>query len=574
MEALKSLSIARKLGLLIGFAILICAGFIGLSTSYLLSSHLIDLTVDLQQKSARAAALGFQKAYPDFQYDIAENGDITNLRIAKIPEFTNHSMIDAVTATTGDTATIFVWDAKTQDFWRKTTNIKKEDGTRAIGTPLGKDGAVYPVMREGKTYRGEAVILGTPFYTEYTPIRDANDNISGILYVGIDKEQSEHLYENIMQGIAVASLAVFIVLLLLALYAGKRGVKPLEMLTDTMQNLANGNLDAIVGHTDRRDEIGSMANAVQIFKDNAIRVRELEAEQAERDRIAAEQRRADMLALANDFESNVGHVIENVTAAVTQLQASSAQMSSIATETGAQATTVASASEAASNNVQTVAAATEELTSSIGEIGQQVQHSTSVSEQAVNSASKTTETIRELATIANQIGDVIDLINDIANQTNLLALNATIEAARAGDAGKGFAVVAGEVKNLANQTAQATGRIAQQIGQVQSETNNAVTEIEGISDIISNMNSITSTIAAAVEEQSSATQEIARNVELAAAGTAEVSGNIGMVQQAAETTGEAARHIHDAATDLSAQSEQLKAQVDSFIAKIREDATA
>jgi methyl-accepting chemotaxis protein len=179
-----------------------------------------------------------------------------------------------------------------------------------------------------------------------------------------------------------------------------------------------------------------------------------------------------------------------------------------------------------------------------------------------------------LATIANQIGDVIDLINDIANQTNLLALNATIEAARAGDAGKGFAVVAGEVKNLANQTAQATGRIAQQIGQVQSETNNAVTEIEGISDIISNMNSITSTIAAAVEEQSSATQEIARNVELAAAGTAEVSGNIGMVQQAAETTGEAARHIHDAATDLSAQSEQLKAQVDSFIAKIREDATA
>ncbi len=351
-----------------------------------------------------------------------------------------------------------------------------------------------------------------------------------------------------------------------------RGItRPVNAMTGAMRELAAGNLETAIPAKDSGDEIGAMAKAVQVFKDNAIRVKRLEEEQEEQKRRAEAERKAAMRQLADTFERSVGGVINTVTSAATELQASSEQMAATATETSAQATTVAGASEQASANVQTVATATEELSGSIREIGVQVQRSKTVSEQAVASAQETTRTISELSTIVDQIGVVVSLINDIADQTNLLALNATIEAARAGDAGKGFAVVASEVKNLANQTAKATGDIAAQITRVQAGTTGAVKAIEAISKVIADMSEISSSIASAVEQQGAATADIARNVEQASAGTREVSSNIGSVGQAANETGAAANQIRSSATELSQQAEILKSEVAKFLDQVRAD---
>ena len=344
---------------------------------------------------------------------------------------------------------------------------------------------------------------------------------------------------------------------------------PIGAMTRVMGVLADGNLQAEIPSQGRADEIGEMANAVQVFKDNAIEVNRLEGEQKANEERAAREKRDMMLKMANDFEGSIGGVVNSVSSAATEMQSSATSLSATAEQTSKQSTTVAAASEEASTNVQTVASAAEELSSSISEISRQVSQSTQISATAVTEVDAANAKVQGLADAAKKIGEVVALITDIADQTNLLALNATIEAARAGEAGKGFAVVASEVKNLANQTAKATEEISSQIGDIQGATEDAVHAIGSIGGIINQMNEIASTIAAAVEEQGAATQEIARNVEQAAAGTGEVSANITGVTQAAGETGHSAGELLSAAEELSRQSETLRGEVDKFLDNIR-----
>jgi len=348
-----------------------------------------------------------------------------------------------------------------------------------------------------------------------------------------------------------------------------RILKPLSAISVAMGGLAKGDFTTVVPGTRRGDEVGEMARTVEVFKQNGLEVERMRGDHAAAESRAAEQRKAEMRKLADGFEAAIGEIVDTVSSAATELEASASTLTSTA-ERGQQLTTmVAAASEEASTNVQAVASATEELSSSITEISRQVQESARVANEAVGQARVTTERVSELSKAAMRIGDVVELINTIAGQTNLLALNATIEAARAGEAGRGFAVVASEVKALAEQTAKATGEIGQQIASIQTATEHSVGAIKDISGTIEKLSEISSTIAAAVEEQGAATQEISRNVQQAAEGTHQVSSNITDVQRGASETGSASSQVLAAAQSLSGDSNRLKLEVGNFLDTVR-----
>ena len=343
---------------------------------------------------------------------------------------------------------------------------------------------------------------------------------------------------------------------------------PIQRITDAMKRLAGHDLSTDIVGLGRKDEIGAMASAVQIFKDSMITADRL-AEEQRHEQEAKERRAARIEAINAEFDKSASEALNYLASAATELRATAGGMSNNADLASKQAGAVAAASEEASTNVQTVAAATEELSSSIQEISRQVVQSSTIAGQAVQEAAQTGGTMRTLSEAAQKIGEVVRLINDIAGQTNLLALNATIEAARAGEAGKGFAVVASEVKNLATQTARATEDISAQVAAMQSSTGAAVAAIERIDATIGRMNEISTSIAAAMEQQGAATQEIARNVQEAARGTTEVSSNISGLNQIVEETGAASVEVLSASDELGQQAEQLRARVGTFLSDIR-----
>ncbi|MEO5337356.1 MAG: methyl-accepting chemotaxis protein [Magnetospirillum sp. WYHS-4] len=355
----------------------------------------------------------------------------------------------------------------------------------------------------------------------------------------------------------------------LALLIGRGIGAPIGRMTAAMELLAQGNLETEVPGRDMANEIGQMAAAVQVFKDNAVHMRRMQADQVEAERRAEEEKKAAMHNLADSFQDRVGRIVDAVSTAAGQMRSEAQSLSANAEQTSRQSAAVAAAAEEASANVQAVASATEELSSSISEISRQVTQSSEVARSAVTEAENTYRTVQGLVEAARKIGEVVNLITDIAEQTNLLALNATIEAARAGEMGKGFAVVASEVKNLANQTAKATEEIGGQIGAVQTATRDAAEAIGGIGRTVARINEVASAIAAAVEEQGAATQEIARNVEQAAAGTNEVSSNITGVTQAAGETGHAATEVLGGADQLATQAGDLRRQVEAFVKEVR-----
>ena len=343
----------------------------------------------------------------------------------------------------------------------------------------------------------------------------------------------------------------------------------LSAMVRAMTGLASGDATIAIPGLGRKDEIGEMAGAVQVFKTNMAEAERLRAEQSELEARQARQRKTDMVTLADDFEGAVGEIIETVSSAATELEAAAQTLTATAERSQQLATAVAAASEEASTNVQSVASASEEMTSSVNEISRQVQDSARMAGEAVDQARRTNDRVSELSKAAARIGDVVELINTIAGQTNLLALNATIEAARAGEAGRGFAVVASEVKALAEQTAKATGEIGQQISGIQAAPQESVGAIKEISGTIERLSEISSTIAAAVEEQGAATQEISRNVQQAAQGTQQVSSNIIDVQRGAGETGSASSQVLYSARSLSSESNRLKLEVGKFLDTVR-----
>jgi methyl-accepting chemotaxis protein len=409
-----------------------------------------------------------------------------------------------------------------------------------------------------------------PFLANFEDLEESLGTLSDLIAASAQSaNESAHETTGLAENGLIIALLVGIVILAGLIAVMVRSIcTPLDAMTGAMGTLAAGDNSVVIPALGRKDEIGNMAAAMQVFKDNAIRTEQMAAEQrAEQE---AKTRRAEMLEKRTAaFDSSVSSALKTVTSAASEMQASATALSATAEQTSKQATVVSAASEEATSSVQTVAAATEELSGSIAEISRQVGQSADIANKAAAEAERTNGQVRSLADAAQKIGEVVRLISDIASQTNLLALNATIEAARAGEAGKGFAVVASEVKNLATQTGRATEEISAQIASIQGATASSVEAIQGITTIINEINHVASSIASAVEEQGAATREIARNIQQAAAGTQQVSTNITGVTQAAGDTGHAAGQMLAATGELARQSETLRKEVDSFLHDIK-----
>jgi methyl-accepting chemotaxis protein len=408
-------------------------------------------------------------------------------------------------------------------------------------------------------------------------VATTNPQIDSLLAVMQAASKASEVRTENMQAAAFRSMATSILLLLLSigicaasiLVVLRRVTTPLISLSASMRLLAGGDNSSAVPYLGRQDEMGMMAESVEVFRKSALEMVSLRSEQMQAAKRAEDEKKAAMSVLADSFEASVKGVVQGVSAAATQMQASADAMTRSTDETNQQSSVVASAANQASTNVQTVAAAAEELTASIADIRRQVTQSAKIAERAAEEAERTDNLVQGLADTAQKIGDVIQLINAIASQTNLLALNATIEAARAGEAGRGFAVVASEVKSLAAQTAKATEEIAAQVGAIQDSTGHAVTAIKRIAGTITEVNTIAGAVATAIEQQGAATTEIARNVQEAATGTAEVSSNIVGVTDAVAETGRVSKDVLSAAGALSQQADELRQEVDRFLRSVR-----
>jgi methyl-accepting chemotaxis protein len=391
--------------------------------------------------------------------------------------------------------------------------------------------------------------------------------------VAFARTAASNVSEEARSGIRLAVVLVTLGLALSlagAMWVCIRGLsRPIANLKAAMERLAAADLQVNVPEVSRRDEIGQMARAVEVFKTNGIEVEKLKARQAETEGRAANLRKQDMERLATAFENSIGEIIHNVSSAATRMESSANSLTVTAEKTAELSSVVASAADTASSNVKSVAGSAEEMASTVQEISSRVRESAGIAGQAATQAEQMNGGVTKLTEAAKRIGDVIDVISTIAAQTNLLALNAAIEAARAGEAGRGFAVVAAEVKSLAEQTTKATGEVSQQISSIQQATEESVSAIKEITETINRVSEISSTVAFAVEEQGAATRQIAVNVQQASKGTSTVASNISDVERGAAETGTASAEMLSAAQSLSAQSQRLKSEVGTFLTTVR-----
>ena len=557
---LTNLKITPKLGILVGVTLLgLCVA--GLLAGYLMKREMLNARIEQTRAivdMARNMALGLQKQ--------VAAGQMT--KEAAIAEFSKRG-----NTLTFDNGNGYVF-AYTMDGVAVLAPVPSQIGQNRMDIDTGGRKLVRE-LRDGVAANGE-IMLRYEFrkpgqddlirkFSYAVPIPGWNMFVGTGAYL----DDLDTKMKPIAAVLGLAILGIALIAGSIAWTIGRSISKPLSQLGARMQDLAEGRLDGAIPGIGRGDEIGAMAATVQIFQDNAVRIRGLEQKEAEVQARAEAERRAAMESIASDFERSVTGIVRSVSTAAAGMQTTAQSMTTTASDASARAATVGAASQRSSDNVGTVASAAEELSSSVTEISRQVARSSEIASKAVSDAERTNATVGALSTGAEKIGEVVKLIHSIAAQTNLLALNATIEAARAGDSGRGFAVVASEVKALANQTAKATEEISSQVAAMQASTSEAVASIGGITETISQMSEITVSISTAVEQQGGATREIARNIQSVAAGSNEISSHIGGVTTAAAATGKAASEVLANARELDTQSGMLRSAVDEFLGKVR-----
>jgi methyl-accepting chemotaxis protein len=546
---------------------LVALGIIGISvaTAYSLA-HLKQVMIE-DRKTAVRQVVENTVSIAEFYYKQAQSGAISEAEAIERAK----GVIRALRYGKGDYLFIYnvngiteVHGTRKELEGKQRIDEKDADGFAFLRHQIdnAKAGGGYTTYRFTKGGGGTALFQKISYEALFAPW-------NWVIATGVYTDDIDDAFRNQLYGTVAVVAAVVLIMLGGSFYLGNAIARPITVMVAAMRRLADGDLSVAIDGAERGDEIGQMANAVRIFRENGVAMEKLRRENEETAARAAEERRQGMLTLADNFESQIRGIVQGVAAQASQLQSTAQSLSGAAEQVTQQAGRAANAAGEAGTGVEVVAAAADQLAASIQEISAEVSKSADMSHQAVDETNRTNEIVRSLSAAAGKIGDVVNLITAIASQTNLLALNATIEAARAGEAGKGFAVVAGEVKSLANQTANATEEIGHQVANIQTATREVVAAIEGITGSISSINRVATAIASAVEEQGAATREIARNVQQAAGGAQEVTRNVASVLDSAGEAGRGAGQVRHAAGDLFTQSEALSAQIDRFISSIR-----
>ena len=475
--------------------------------------------------------------------------------------------VDKINEMVGGIVTLYRGDT------RIATNVKKDDGSRAVGTQMGRTAAYDSVFVQKKPYRGVADVLGKPHITGYDPVLGSDGSVIGVVSVAIPLSDFDAAAQQartwlIVAAIICAALGFGVSLILLRLMLGR----PLHTLVEEIGRVARGDLDRPIELIDRQDDIGDMARAVEGFRVDAqekLRLEEARRQEQERERLARERASA-VNAFSDVFEQTVSAKVEAVEQAARGIDATAQTMASRAQQSGSKSLQVGEAVTITTERAEAAAASTRELSQAINEIARQVASSTEISRQAVNEVAAMSEQMDGLSATVKTIGDVVQLINDIASQTNLLALNATIEAARAGDAGKGFAVVAGEVKTLASQTARATDDISRNISAVQESTRAMSGKIEMVVTTIRSLDESSSAIAGAVQEQEAATRLIASNIDEVAAQAVSVSKSVTALAKSSTLSSAGTVRVIWSSTTLRQVVQELRAEAQQFVDRVRQ----
>ena len=558
--------LAHLIGLLTVALVGLTAAALIVVVSFQVQADATRTAIRFQNAAMRIDASILQGQFGDALVDWTPDGNVKKVTLDQLPEASANDLVDQMARVSGQAATLFTYDAASDDFVRAATSIRKSDGTRATGTKLGHDSQAWSDVRAGRTYIGKARILGKPYYTIYQPVVNTQGKVIGILFSGIAAHDISGAAARLMVKISLMGVALILLFAAAAFFASQRLMAPLQRLEQSVVAIADGRYDMQAPYIDWRNEIGSMARALEQFRVQGVeRLRLTEARAQDEAGKAERQRRLESLVVA--FQAEIAQALDGVAAASDDILTASDTLSRASQHTADNAARAGQAAFDASDNVQTVASATEELTASIHDIGEQVTRANAAVNDATRVTSDTNAKVASLAEAAGRIGEVVGLIQAVAAQTNLLALNATIEAARAGEAGKGFAVVASEVKSLAQQTAKATADISAQIAAIQSSTQATVAAIGDITGAMADVTAFTSAIAAAVTQQGAATQDISRNVASASGGAQSVSDTVARMQSETAHTAQAAGQVAQASREISERNARIRTLIATFLSE-------